>query len=154
MRRLPIALLAILAALVWTHGAKATTQTVYIRNDSTTAPQAVLADMLPTLQATLDNEFQAAWHVTARLKLVDPEAQLPADAWTVEIDDSGPWYGVLGLHDATDGVPYATVFAGDSVSWGVSWETVLGHELEEMLVDPYVDRAAQTARGFYIVEVC
>lgn len=129
---------------------------VYVVNRSQ-VPTWKLNDYLPAFQAALDEDFGPVWNVYGRLELVD---QLPEDGMGIELVDVADLNCFLcaGYHELIGHRPHSIVGVGT----GVPWPLVFTHEAEEMLVDPYIDRASFLARcshytctsdAFYLVEV-
>jgi hypothetical protein len=93
------------------------------------------------------------------------ESGVPPDAWVITILDTSDQEGALGYHDEGPTGPDATVLvkpvldAGggilDGGSIDVSVASVFGHELFELLIDPFIDDWTQMADGRFLAkEVC
>jgi hypothetical protein len=112
---------------------------VSIQNNSMAVQQADVDALAADIQVQLDNEFGDAWGVTATI-------DAGGNGWPVTIVDyPGPNdpADALGYHSMDQyGNPYALVFAQLAIDHGVAWESVLDHEVLEMLADPYVDNNA------------
>lgn len=115
--------------------------TVYIKNDSSTVSDAALANALPAFQAAVSRDFAPYWSVDAKLVVTDTP---PEGGWVIDLLDYTDSPGALGYHDGSkDLTPYARVFAATSREYKCSWQSVLTHELFEMLADPWIDHFAQ-----------
>lgn len=136
MKRWAIAYVVLLwvLAIVVNAKAQANPVTIYVVNHSSLADSAV-ADALPAFQEALDTDFGPAWNTFAVLSLDIP----PPNAEVIELVDQTDVAFAAGYHTVHPGhVPYAMV----GVQTGLNWQLVFSHEMFEMLVDPYVDRAA------------
>jgi len=122
------------------------TRAVYIVNQSTRVTDAELEDALPAFQASVSDDLRHYWNVDARLVLADAP---PARAWTLTLSDEPDCVFCAGYHGVRMGVPFGMVFPDDELPWTV----VLTHELQELLVDPMVNRAALDATMFRLTEV-
>lgn len=145
-----LALGAALAALSLVPSALAAGPTVFFDNQSSTVPQADLVAAVGGFQVAVSRDLEASWGTDAQLT-TDPA--LPADM-TVEIDDDATCWGCLGYHDVVDGKPISYIFAGTSAQYNESWQLVASHELDEMLVDPWINHFARWKDRSWIVEVC
>jgi hypothetical protein len=148
MRRL-LLILTVLVALVLAASAVAA-PTIYVSNNSDTVSNSDVAAALPGFQASIDLDVGPAWNVAAKLVFIGAEAA-PADAWSLTITDNAPLCFCYGFHDLEGDTPVGFVFPGDGAEG--DWQLTLSHELDEMLVDPYVDRAVRGPKRFWLVEV-
>jgi hypothetical protein len=135
-------LVAIIAALAFAPATLAAGPTLYVENTSTVVTDAQIADALPAFQASVSQDLAPIWGADATLV----QAPAPAGAWTITVSDNSDVNGALGYHWLADGVPYGKVFAVDSADDGANWQVVFTHELFEMLVDPYANRASLSKR--------
>lgn len=115
---------------------------VRLHNKSTEA-----LDLVPVTRALEDQlkQFTVAWRIESG----------PTGA-VIELHDHSDQQGALGYHDFSANVPLSKVFIKDCEADGVSWSSVVSHELLEMLVDPEGVLAAldyKTGR-FYAFEIC
>jgi hypothetical protein len=117
---------------------------VSIQNNSTVAGPDDINNLVTDIQTQLDNEFGQAWGVCASI-------DSGGTGWPVTINDyPGPSdpAGALGYHDIdANGTPYAVIFAQLSLDNGVAWQSVVDHEVLEMLADPLVDSTAYVDDG-------
>ena len=117
---------------------------VSIQNNSAAVQQGDIDSLVPDIQSQLDNEFGQAWGVCATI-------DSGGGGWSVAINDyPGPNdpQGALGYHYIDqNGNPYAVIFAQLSLDNGVAWQSVLDHEVLEMLADPLVDSTAYIDDG-------
>jgi hypothetical protein len=115
-----------------------------IQNNSAAVQQNDIDNLIPDIQAQLNNEFGQAWGVAATINSV-------GGGWLVTINDQpGPSdpQGALGYHYIDqNGNPYAVIFAQLAIDNGVTWQSVLDHEVLEMLADPLVDSVAYIDDG-------
>lgn len=154
MRRFTVVLIALI--LCGWLATTAAAQDIRIVNNSTKVSDAQIKAAIPAFQQGLDQAFTPAWNTPATLYFGD---SAPADSWTITVMDDTGVFGAAGYHAVFQDTPYAVVGADTDISW----ELVLDHELDEMLVDPFVDRAAGpilcnpfgcTTPFFYLQEVC
>ena len=112
---------------------------VSIQNNSAAVQQADIDSLVPDIQAQIDNEFGQAWGICATI-------DSGGGGWPVAINDyPGPNdpQDALGYHFIDQfGNPYAVIFAQFSLDNGVAWQSVLDHEVLEMLADSLVDSTA------------
>src|SRR5581483_9090214 len=108
------------------------------------------------LAQQLKDDFGPAWRTGAHLGFVPSSAKPPAGWWTLAVLDTADVAGALGYHDLTpDGKPLGMAFAGTDRQYGNEISVTLGHELLEMLGDPYINLSAQAPDGkFYAWEDC
>lgn len=110
----------------------------------------------------------------ADVMLLPKGAQVPGDAWNIQLLDVSDVEGALGYHEgqqfkstahsvralSAGGTPIAKVFCTTARQDGVDPLEVISHEMLEMLVNPYVANPAEVrkvldraVKRFYIVEV-
>jgi hypothetical protein len=145
---LKLFLLVLLGSLVLAPAALASTVTVYVQNDSSTVSQASLESQLPVFQLAV-KDLASVWGTDA--VLTTDESQ-PYD-YAVFIEDAADCFGCLGYHDVYKGVPYSKVFTEDSATFHEAWQIVFTHELDEMLVDPYINHFRQWKKKMWLAEV-
>ena len=109
------------------------------------------------LQDMTNRYLGPAWHTGARF--VFSTAPVAGD-WIVYIRDTTDQAGALGYHAVVNGVPTAYVFARTCHQDGITVSSTVSHEVDEMLVDPYIDRVVAFAGlndvnppAFWLVEV-
>jgi hypothetical protein len=137
VKRALVTLVAVSVALATAGLARA--QDIRIVNMSTTVSDAQVQAAIPAFQQSIDQGLGPAWNTSATLYFGDAA---PADSWTITIqDDTGVW-GAAGYHSIFQQRPYAVVGTDTTLSW----QLILSHELDEMLIDPYVDTAAGPIR--------
>ena len=116
------------------------------------------ASALPRIAAVLQrqaNEHAApAWNLEQCMVRVAPSA--PPGSRMIGLFADADQPGALGYHDMTAaGVPLAKVFPKLDAQDGANLSTTISHELLEMLVNPYLARAAQASDGkFWTLEIC
>lgn len=125
---------------------------VYVANLSKTVPQADIDAALPSFQTSVSRDLARYWGVDARLT-TDPAAATSADM-VVQVEDYADIPGALGYHDVIVGRPTSRVFAATGAAYNESWQLTFSHELDEMLVDPWINRFALWNKKQWLVEVC
>jgi hypothetical protein len=77
-------------------------------------------------------------------------------AWQLVIVDDADQAGALGYHDIdTNGRPVGFVFAKTVQEYGYDLEVTVSHEFAEILLDPFIRSAVQTADNrFHAQELC
>ena len=132
-----------LLAAAWAKAASAPphVQQVAILNQSVTVPQAELAADLPVFQQLVDDYLGPAWNLQAHLYLGSPKPG--SDVVYIEDVDTHHCQ-CLGYHDWRQDRGVAYVYALDA-NPDPGWPAVVSHELEEMLVDPSIDRVVASA---------
>lgn len=132
---------------------------VAIVNQSATVSAGTLAADLPWFQQLVDTRLGPAWNLQAHLYIGQPRV---GSAAIFLQDTDFHKCQCFGYHDWRQDRPVAYVYAADSDPGygGPGWAFVLAHELEEMLVDPSIDRVAATrglndnsATDMWMVEV-
>jgi len=125
---------------------------VYVENRSSVLTDDDVAAVLPSLHRQ-SYQVRQYWH-TQVVDLMFGPPPTP-DAWQIVIVDTGDVKGALGYHDYTPGGrPISYVFAKEDIDNGYSWTVTLSHEWVEMLLDPWVSGAMQTADAtFYALEL-
>jgi hypothetical protein len=147
--RRALVLVAIAVTFAGSAAAAAAAVPIYVTNESTVITDAQLQDALTCFQRAVTDDFAPVWHADAQLVFAQP----PAGVWEIRVSDDSDSFGALAYHDVIGGAPVAKVFAKTNIDYGYNWETAFTHELFEMLADPWVNRAARTAKGWYMVEV-
>ena len=130
---------------------------VAVLNRSTVIADAEAKQIVSALQQQLDRDFAPAWGISAVLSFVPSTSTTGwKGKWNLTLLDSSDVAGALGYHDLTpDGLPLAKVFAKDDQASGSSVSVTTSHELLEMLLDPFINLAAQAPDGkFYAMEAC
>ncbi len=130
-----------------------------IINASTLVDQEELLSVTSALQIQVHRDFSPAWKADADLAVVLPGEAPPTGAWWVVVMDNSDLGSALGYHDlTTQGLPLGKVFVETAKNAGQSWSVLLGHEILEMLADPYIclTALAPTAFGLclYAYENC
>jgi hypothetical protein len=79
-----------------------------------------------------------------------------AGAWTIGLFRDADQPGALGYHsEGPNGLPFAKVFPELDKQDVANLSTTIGHELLEMLADPFLRLAVQSTDGrFYAYEAC
>jgi hypothetical protein len=132
---------------------------VYVSDVSTAVSKADVLDALPAFQAAVSDDLAPLWGANATLVYSDsppagaPRITLTGDAAWVALTGGWDAESALGYHDVGAGVPFALVLAGRTIASGGSWQVVFSHELFELLVDPYNDRAVRGSGRWWLAEV-
>jgi hypothetical protein len=141
-------LVALAVALIGAPAARAAGPLVELLSTSTTVTQADLQAALPAFQQHVDAELGPAWGVAATLFVGDATRPQRADM-TLTVTDRPCGFGCGGFHDSHGGHPFAIAVTDP----GTPWTLVAAHELDEMLVDPYINRFARWHKRTILVEV-
>lgn len=128
---------------------------ITIINASTVLTDEQVAPVVAALQKAVDNDFGPSWNVSAKLVQVPKDSEPDPDAWWMVLMDYSDQQGALGYHyDLTPSdLPIGKVFVKTCMDNGDTWETCLGHELYEALVDPYINDVIQVENLLYAKEV-
>jgi hypothetical protein len=152
MRRFAFAAATITLLLALARPAAAAAPVVYVSSDAAEFTPAQVDAVLPAFQTMVSRDLQRWWGVDATLTsdpLLEPQA-----AMTLLVTDRPDLISnAEGMHWTWDGRPTAWVFADKCVAWREAIPLVATHELEEMLVDPWVNRLAVWASRTWLVEV-
>jgi hypothetical protein len=100
-----------------------------------------LHSTIPAFQTLITRDLAPIWGTEATLTddpALEEEAQMK-----IQLLDYSPYDGALGFHEVWGGVPISYVFVKESRKYNEVWTLVFSHELEEMLVDPWIDRVSQ-----------
>jgi hypothetical protein len=147
MRRLVCLVAIALIALCYAGTAAAGGQRIYIRNMSTSVPDADVVDALPAFQAAVSEDFAPFWHVDAELVFLGHDPA-PLDGWRIVLVDSPACWFCDGFHEVAKGIPRAEVGMQEG------WQVTFSHELFEMLADPMINRGVLVGKKWYALEVC
>lgn len=106
---------------------------------------AELADVLGSritaaLQHQVDHDFRPTWGVAAELEYVARDDKPDPEAWWLVVLDDSDQAEALGYHDLTPKVlhPIGKAFAKTTIADGAELSVTIGHELLEMLGNPYL----------------
>jgi len=97
------------------------------------------------------------WKVGAEVKLMPADANVPLDAWIIDLLNTSDEPGALGYHDEEGNErPFGRVFVETAEQNNLSPSEVLTHEAAEMLGDPHVNLSAfdPNSKRLYAVELC
>jgi hypothetical protein len=147
-RLLPLAALVLVVA----PAAQATVvpQRIYVINESTEIGNETIASIVSANQAAVTEDFAPHWKTDAELVLADP-GSVPAGAWRLTLEDAIACWFCVGYHDVDeDGTPFAEVLV--DATDPIETQVTLSHELFEILVNPYIDRAVMGPRRFWALE--
>jgi hypothetical protein len=129
--------------------------TVAIINASTVLTDAQIKPVVQALQVAVSRDIGPIWNVGATLVQIPKGGKPPVGAWWMVLMDTSDVQGALGYHyDLTpEDLPIGKVFVKTCLDDGEPWETCLGHELYEALVDPYINAVFQVNNLLYAAEV-
>ncbi len=128
---------------------------IAIINATSVLTDAEIVPVVQALQVAVSRDFGPIWNVNATLTQVLKGAKPPANAWWMVLMDNSDQQGALGYHyDMTPSdLPIGKIFVKTCMEAGDTWETCLGHELYEAMIDPYINLTAQADDGrFYAYE--
>jgi hypothetical protein len=127
-------------------------QPICIINRTTIPFNVNLPSLVHALQTHVSRDFAKVWNIDALLEIsTEP---LPG-AWPIYLLDHSDVNGALGYHDAPNGVPVGKVFIGDDLKYNLSPTVTLCHELDEMLLDAYVNLGVQIGGTSWVAnEAC
>jgi hypothetical protein len=131
--------------------------TISVQNQSTVTTDAAVQAMLPGLTAQLNNDVQPIWGTDTVTMVWTPKGtSLPAENWLLTFVNDSDQAGALAYHDVTPaGEPLALVFCRTLMNDKASISVAASHELCEMIVDPELNRGAQSPTGqFWALEIC
>ncbi|MGH7109093.1 MAG: hypothetical protein ACREFK_01560 [Stellaceae bacterium] len=133
---------------------------IVVINESSALAGVDLMPIVAALQRQVSEHFYPAWGIDARLTLMAPKWQPPADSWQLALLDDSDQASALGYHETTAaGLPLGKVFVRTSQQDGENWTVCASHELLEMLADPWICetvlvQASAGAGTLYPREVC
>jgi hypothetical protein len=130
---------------------------VAVLNHSSVVTDAEIAAMVPALQQQVSTDFAPAWGTDAHVTFVANKQRALKGAWQLVVLDDSTQAGALGFHDLTAaGLPISKVFAKSDLAYNASVSVTVSHELLEMLLDPWINTAAQHPDGvsWYAYEAC
>jgi len=151
----------LVSALMFTVGANAATapQQIQVVNASTLVSDADIQAALPAFQQSIDLDVGPIWGVSANLTFL-PTGQTPdPNAWTIYVVNDTGLGGAAGFHSWTKNTGPVAYIGTDT---DINWQLVFSHELDEMLVDPYINRVNGVlkcnvwtckTRRFYLTEI-
>lgn len=129
--------------------------TVAFINATTVLSDAQISPVVQALQVAISRDFAPIWGKPATLVQVAKGKTPPAGSWWMVLMDTSDVAGALGYHDiTTQDLPLGKIFVKTTMDDGAAWSVCAAHELEEALVDPFINGAEQNADGiFYAREV-
>jgi hypothetical protein len=122
---------------------------VYVQDLSSTIPVEDVAAALPAFQTSVSRDLNASWGTDATLTM-DPALATSANM-EIDLVDSAACTMCLGFHDVINGKP--TSFVTTGIAPNESWQLTFSHEMQEMLVDPYINHFANWSSRNWLVEV-
>lgn len=125
---------------------------VFISNQSSLIKPEQVTAAIPAFQLSVTRDLAPVWGTDAVIT-EDPAAEKTADMVIYLVDDPTV-YGALGYHEVDLGQPVAWIFAQPAKDYHEDWRLTFSHELDEMLVDPWINRFAWWNRRQWLVELC
>ena len=115
---------------------------IQILNQSTLLTNAQLADTVAALQAQVSNDFGPIYKIEATLTLTSQDnSSIPI--YLIDNDASAP-PGAVAWHTTDDkDRPYGIVPLDIAIQYGMPIAPVIGHELLELLADPYCNSVVE-----------
>lgn len=102
-----------------------------------------LATAIADLNSQINNEFHAAWGVSANLYI--PSGTPASTDYQLILMDNYSQSGILGYHELSGfGTPIGYVFYENSLLNLTPWTVPASHEVLEMLIDPNCNLSVQT----------
>lgn len=106
-------------------------------------------------QIWLTQDFCPAWGIEAQVVYVPPGGTILGDWYQLGFFDHSDQADALGYHDLTPNhQPLSKIFTADVIADGSNWNVTGGHELGEMLVDPFIDQTVDWNGWRYAKEAC
>lgn len=128
---------------------------ISVANSSSVVADDVVEEMVHALQWQINHDWRPFWDSFAHLVFVPKGKKPHSNTWLVTIEDTSDVAGAVGYHWQDNGMPAACVFAKDDLDFNMSVSITLGHEILEMLADPYIYLGAQVTNSRWIgYEVC
>lgn len=130
---------------------------IAVINQATAISDADVQKMMPAFETQWNRDLGAVWGIESAEFLWVPKGQQPpAGSWWLVFLDNSDQAGALAYHDLTsDGHPLSKVFVKTLLADGASVSVGATHEICEMAVDPWINGAAQDAKGiFWAYEIC
>ena len=107
------------------------------------------------LQKQAIRDLSPVWDIQATVDTFANLEDVPVGSWPIVLEDDIHEQGAAGIHEDSDGQPFALVTAEDG------WSLTASHELVEMLVDPFGRRLTEgqsnkpgQGRVQFLVEPC
>jgi hypothetical protein len=112
-----------------------------------------LPHVVSAIQRQVTMHMAPVWNCPARLHSVRRSEVMPTGSWPMLLQDDVDVDGALGYHDDED-TPGGIVGIKTSMDDGISWSSVLSHEVGELLVDPWAMLAYEDDGRFWALEIC
>ena len=130
---------------------------IAVLNESTAISDADVQKMIPAFNQQWNNDLRPVWGVDDASFVFVPKNHMPSAGswWLVFLDDSDQ-ADALAYHDLTnEGLPISKVFVRTLLADHASVSVGASHQICEMAVDPWLNRAYQDDGGvFWACEVC
>lgn len=114
-----------------------------------------LSTVSAALQKQTMRDLGPVWNIQATVDAFADLEDVPIGTWPIIIEEDIDEEGAAGVHEDTDGQPFALVTAEEG------WSMTASHELIEMLVDPFGRRITEgqspkpdQGRVQFLVEPC
>ncbi len=114
-----------------------------------------LSTVSAALQKQAMRDLGPVWNIQATVDAFADLEDVPVGTWPIIIEEDIDEDGAAGVHEDTDGQPFALVTAEEG------WSMTASHELIEMLVDPFGRRITEgqspkpgQGRVQFLVEPC
>lgn len=102
-----------------------------------------IADVCPSWQAQIDQDFEPAWGIGAKLHVIAKGGKPLPGHWWMGMFDNSDQAGALGYHDMTsEGLPFGKAFYLTDKQYNEDWRVTMSHELLEILADPWINLTA------------
>lgn len=120
-------------------------QLVLIVNASPLLSDEEVQAKVAPLQKKFDRDFYPAWQgkvpqVKFEFAPMVDIPRLPKSAWPIFLNRHSKEANALGWHDWSDGKVFSRVFVGDCIRLNLDWSVTLSHEVDEMILDPTINR--------------
>jgi hypothetical protein len=126
---------------------------VAVLNRSSVLSDSELHAIVSAAQKDVTHNFSGAWGIDARMHFVGKKNTTDwSGKFNIVVLDDSDVANALGYHDLTpEGLPLSKVFAGTDQKYGAKVSVTFSHELDEMLLDPYISLCAyDDARGIFV----
>ena len=130
---------------------------IAVLNESTVISDADVKKMIPAFTSQWNKDLTSVWNVCDVAFTFTTKRKSPArDSWWVVFLDEPDQGHALAYHDLTnEGLPISKVYVKTILADKFSLSVGASHEICEMAVDPWLNRAYQDQDGaFWAAEIC
>jgi hypothetical protein len=130
---------------------------IAVINESKVIQDKEIQEMLPAFAEQWNADLKSVWGIgDATMTFLTKDERPATDSWWLVFLDDSYQASALAYHDLTDsGLPLSKVFVKAAQADNSILSIRASHELCEMAVDPWLNRAHQDQDGvFWAVEVC